>query len=129
NRDRLALRLLPLTWVLTLPALFAAPGLDAGPRQLLIVAPVLHALAWQAIDRWWNRGPKPLTASLRATATVVALGALVIAQNLAIWRSEIVPSAREDSRVLEQSFVRWGRWLRAHASPHASVASETTGAI
>jgi len=122
-----ALRLLPLAWVVLLPALFAARGLSVSPRHLLLVIPVIHWLAWRAIDGWCHRsGTAPPT---RVVAVSVVVGVLVVAQNLAIYRTSVLPEARARSVALNDSLVRWGKWLRKNAAPGTTVASFTPGAL
>ncbi len=122
-------RWLPWVWVAALPALFASRGFPVVSRHLLLVIPVLEWLAWRASERWWL-GPEP---GPRRRAQAVMLGAalaiLMIAQSLTLYATAAVPQAIAESRALEGSLVKWGRWFGRHAPPASSIASPEVGAI
>lgn len=128
GRDRGALRLLPIVWVVALPALFAARGIQAGPRQLLMVTPIAQALAWQAIDRWWTTRRRSLGGA-RIAAVGLALGAVVVAQNLIAYRTRVEPFVRSRTIEVREALLPWGRWLRTHAPASTRVASPLPGAL
>lgn len=126
--QRPMIRMLPVLWVIMLPALFAARSLGAGSRQIMLVMPVAQAVAWQAIDRWWTGAEPRARAAGRAAILAGALGALLIAQNIGVYRTRVLPTVRGTTEALRSSVLVWGPWLRAHA-PRSSVASEVTGLL
>src|SRR5262245_34840019 len=129
NPQRPMIRMLPVLWVVMLPALFAARSLGVGPRQLMLIIPVAQAIAWQAIDRWWaSAEPRSRTVG-RVTVLAGALGVLLVAQNVAVYRTRVLPTVEATTSALRSSLLVWGRWLHTHASPRASVASEITGIL
>jgi hypothetical protein len=118
--------LLPWAWLIGLPLLYALRGVPVLSRYLLPLLPILGWLAWRAADRWWaGEGP----AWPRAAAGAWLVAALVLAQNLAVWRVQVLPHVRSFSPALESSLVAWGRWLDRHAARDAVVATPDIGAI
>jgi hypothetical protein len=125
----LAQRWLPWAWLALLPALYVARGVPVLSRYLLVLLPVLAWLAWRAAEQWWL-GPRPDAArARRAGLLAVALGALVVAQNLAVYVTTVVPQVRSFTPALEQSLIRWGRWFGRHARPEAAIATPDIGAV
>ena len=114
-----AQRLLPWVWV----------------RYLLPLLPVLSWLAWRAGECWClgHEGRPGGTVGPRVARRAAVLGAtlalLVLAQNLAVYRSLVLPQVRSFSPGLQASLVPWGKWLRTHAPARASVATPDIGAI
>lgn len=126
--DRSAQRALPVVWLICLPILYAGRGTLASSRHLLLVLPVIGWWAWRLAERWWLGEGTP--GRVRATvAGGVIVTALVLAQNLALYRTTVVPSVVTSSESLEQSLVQWGKWFGAHAPPDALIASPQVGAI
>jgi hypothetical protein len=127
--DRSALRLLPLAWIVLLPALFAARGLDVSQRQLLLVVPILHWLAWWAIDRTWSGEKSEPHAWTRAAIVGAVVATIVVAQNLVAYRLELRSESRRTERAAGRALVEWGRWLRANARRTDVVATRAPGAL
>ncbi len=128
KRDRSALRSLPLLWVILLPALFAARGLQVEARHLLIVIPVAQWLVWWAIDRTWSGERNESRAWVRATLIGSIVAVLVIGQNLRAYQSEVLPDSARQQQTMKRTLIRWGRWLGAN-DPGALVATDTPGAL
>ncbi len=124
-----AQRLVPWVWVLALPALYAARGVPVISRYLLPLLPILAWLAWRAAERWWV-GDAPAPGRLRMAAVLAAtLAALVITQNVIVYRTQVLPHVRSFSPALERSLVTWGRWFARHSAPDAVIATPDIGAI
>ena len=124
-----AQRLVPWAWVLALPALFSARGVPVLSRYLLPVLPVLGWLAWRAAERWWvGEDPGPARRRL-AAVLATTLAALVLAQNLVVYRSRVLPHVQSFSPALERSLVAWGRWFDRHTAADAVIATPDIGAI
>jgi hypothetical protein len=124
-----AAALLPWAWVMGLPALYALRGVPVLSRYLLPALPVLGWLAWRAADRWWTgEGASPARAR-RAGLLAWTLALLVLAQNGAVYRTQVLPHVRSFSPALEGSLVAWGRWFDRHAAPDAVIATPDIGAI
>jgi hypothetical protein len=122
-------RMLPLVWVVGVPLLYMARGVPVLSRYLLPLLPILAWLAWRTAEQWWL-GDTPKPSSLRRAAlfgTVVAAG--VIAVNLTVYRTVVVPQVVTFSAGLEGSLVHWGKWFGEHASPQARIATPDIGAI
>lgn len=124
-----ARRLLPWAWVLGIPALYAARGVPVLSRYLVPLLPVLAWMAWRAAERWWAGEKEDPVRARRAVwlAGVVAL--VVLAQNLAVYRSTVVPHVRSFSAGMRESLIPWGRWFARHAPPDAAIAAPDIGAI
>jgi hypothetical protein len=98
-------------------------------RYLLPLLPVLAWLAWRAAEAWWvGANPDP-PRRRRARVLALALAAAVLAQNLAVYGSEVVPHVRSFSAGLERSLVLWGRWFGEHAPHDAAIAAPDIGAL
>ncbi len=124
-----ALRALPWAWIVALPALYLARGVPVLSRYLLVVLPVLGWLAWRGAERWWvGEGSAPARAR-RAAWLGLAIAALVVAQNLAVWRVKVLPAVRSFTPAFEEGPIRWGRWFERHAPPRAIIAVPDIGAI
>jgi hypothetical protein len=129
RKPRLAQEALPWLWVTALPALYVARGVAVLSRYLLILLPVLGWLAWGAAERWWmGREPTPQR-SRRAVAAGVVVCVLVLAQNLTVYRTVVVPQVNSFSGGLQQSLVRWGRWFGRYTPPDCTIATPDIGAI
>ncbi len=126
-------RLLPWAWVLLVPALYAGRGVPVLSRYLLPLLPVLGGLAWRAAESWWLGAAEPAVAAGARARRVAWLGAavaaLVLAQNLAVYRGAVVPQVRSFTAGLGRSLIPWGRWLRAHTPPATVVATPDIGAL
>ncbi len=127
--NRSACRFLPAAWVILLPALFAARGFDIASRHLLLVVPVVHWLAWWAVDRWWSGEKQEVRAWMRATWLGALLAAAVVGQNLVTYRDEVRADATRRERQVNETLVRWGRWLGTHAPPGSLLATDSPGAL
>ena len=125
-----AQRALPWAWILTLPLLYAARGVPASSRYLVMVSPVLAWLAWRAADGWWL-GLEAESKARRTQARVLGFVVLLLwaGTNLTVYRSTIVPEVVGSSASLRHSLVHWGQWFREHAAPSAVIASPEVGAI
>jgi hypothetical protein len=124
-----AQRIVPWVWVIALPVLYSARGVPVLSRYLLPLLPILAWLAWMTAERWWV-GEAPEPARVRRAALLAAtLATLVVAQNLFVYRMQVVPHVRTFSPAIERSLVTWGRWFDAHAKPDAVIATPDIGAI
>jgi hypothetical protein len=123
-----AQRMLPWVWVILVPALYVGRGVSVHSRDLLPLLPVLSWLAWRAGERWSLGDPRaPHTA--RTVLLGTALAALVLMQNLVIYRGWVLPPARSSSAGLPTRLVTWGRWLRENTPERCSVATPDIGAL
>ena len=124
-----AQRFLPWAWLLGLPALYVSRGVPVLSRYVLPLLPLLAWLAWRALDRWWI-GEQPAPARRRRGLVMAAvLGAIVLGQNLVVYRTMVMPQVRSFSPALERSLVAWGRWFHAHTPPDAVIATPDIGAL
>ena len=127
-----AQRLVPWAWLVGVPALYVARGVPVLSRYLLPLLPVLAWLAWRAAERWWigDAGAREMPArTRRATLLTVALAALVVTQNLVVYRTAVLPQVTSFTGGLERSLMRWGRWFGSHSSEGAQIAAPDIGAI
>ena len=127
-RDRSSLRILPLAWVILLPALFAARGLKVEARHLLLVIPVAQWLVWWAVDRTWSGERNEPRRWVRAAVLGGILAALVVVQNLHAYERVVLPEVARQKLAMSQTLIRWGKWLGEH-DPGALVATESPGTI
>ncbi len=126
-----AQRLLPWVWVLAVPALYVFRGVQVLSRYLLPLLPVLSWLAWRA-GECWSLGPAGASSPRAARRTVIAgaaIAALVIAQNLAVYRGAVLPQVRSFGTGLRGSLIPIGRWLRDSTPPGTAIATPDIGAI
>jgi len=124
-----AQRLLPWAWVLAVPALYLARGVPVLSRYLLPLLPVLSWLAWRAGECWALAEDAAPRAVRRTVVLGAALAALVLAQNLVVYRGAVVPQVVSFSAGLQRSLIPWGRWFRAHTPPSTLIATPDIGAI
>jgi hypothetical protein len=127
-----AQRFVPWAWLIGVPALYVARGVPVLSRYLLPLLPVLAWLAWRAADRWWigDAAPHELPARARRAAVAgFALAALVVVQELVVYRTAVLPHVTSFSTAMERSLMRWGRWFGAHSAPSAEIAAPDIGAI
>jgi hypothetical protein len=120
--------LLPVAFVVLLPALFAARGLSVGARHLLLVIPLVHWIMWWAVDRSWSGERNESHAWARATIIGVVLAAVVVTMNLAAYRRAVTSPALRREQASNRTLIHWGRWLGANARG-ALVATDTPGAL
>ncbi|MFI5370071.1 MAG: hypothetical protein ACHQ52_00840 [Candidatus Eisenbacteria bacterium] len=124
-----AQRFLPWCWVIGVPTLYVARGVTVLSRYLLLVLPVLAWLAWRGLERWWL-GDTPGPQRVRSARVAFALvGALVLAQNVAVYRAKVVPQVNSFTPALQGSLLRWGGWFRGHTPPEAVIAAPDIGAV
>jgi hypothetical protein len=125
-----AQRFIPWAWLLGLPALYAARGVPVISRYLVPLLPVLQWQAWRVIERWWI-GDDEMAPVRRRQAMVVATAIVVavLAQNLIVYRTTVLPQVRTFTPAIEGSLVKWGKWFRANSPPGASIAAPDIGAI
>jgi hypothetical protein len=127
-----AQRLVPWAWLIGVPALYVARGVPVLSRYLLPLLPVLAWLTWRAAEGWWLGEDDPASGSARAKRTVVlgfTLAALVVTQNLVVYRTTVLPQVNSFTVGLEHSLIRWGRWFSLHSEADAVIASPDIGAI
>ena len=123
-----AQRLLPWVWLVMVPALYVARGVPVRSRDLLPLLPVLSWLAWRAVECWsLEGGAKPRT--VRTVVLGTTLAALVLVQNIAVFRGVVLPQARALSTGLRGSLVPWGRWLRKNTPQRTEIATSEIGAL
>jgi hypothetical protein len=124
-----AQRFIPWAWLIGLPALYVARGVPVISRYLLPILPVLQWLAWRVVERWTLGGEEAPARRRRALVVAGAVAAAALAQNLVVYRTTVLPQVRSFTPGLEQSLVRWGRWLGAHTPEDAVIAAPDIGAI
>jgi hypothetical protein len=121
---------LPWLWITLLPALYVSRGIAVQSRYLLVVLPVMGWLAWRTAEIAWGGGGDPAARpSRRFTLLGAAIAALALLQNLALYRSTVLPEVQAASVALEQGPIAWGRWYDLHAAPDATIATSHVGAI
>jgi hypothetical protein len=54
---------------------------------------------------------------------------LLLAQNLIVYRVQVLPHVRSFSPAITNSLVAWGRWFGGHTAPDAVIATPDIGAI
>ena len=124
-----AQRWLPWAWTVMLPALYLARGVPVISRYLLVLLPVVCWLAWRAAEAWWlGNAPTPQR-SIRATWFAAVIATLVVAQNLVVFRTSVIPHVHSFSPALRHSLVRWGEWFGEHSTAQAVIATPDIGAI
>jgi hypothetical protein len=124
-----AQRFIPWAWALGLPILYVTRGVPVLSRYVVPLMPVTAWLAWRAVERWWM-GDQPTPARRRRGLVLAsALGALVLAQNLIVYRTAVLPQVRTFTPALEGSLARWGRWFHDHTPADAVIATPDIGAI
>jgi len=129
GRNRSVRAVLPWIWVIGLPLLYAVRGVPVLSRYLLPILPVLAWLTWRAADRSWVAGRPGSVSPARVTLAATLLALLVVLQNLAVYRFQVLPHVRTFSPALQSSLVAWGRWIESHTAPEALVACPDIGAI
>ena len=75
-----------------------------------------------------SRYPPPRTVR-RTLVLGVSLAALILLQNLAVYRGAVLPQVRSFSAGLQGSLVPWGRWLREHTPERSEIATPDIGAL
>lgn len=133
-----AQRLLPWAWIVAVPLLYVARGVPVLSRYLLPLLPVLSWLAWRAGECWSlaapaetaGAAPAPTPRAVRRTvALAVVLAALVLGQNLVVYRAKVMPQVSSFSAGLQQSLIPMGRWLERHTPVGSVVATPDIGAL
>src|SRR5262249_50454937 len=124
-------RLLPWVWLIAVPALYVARGVPVLSRYLLPLLPVLAWLAWRALESWALGEPAAIDAqrATRVGAIAGAIAALVLAQNLVLYRTAVVPQVRSFSAAMRHSVIPWARRLGALSAPRAVIATPDIGAF
>lgn len=123
-----AQRMLPWVWLALVPALYVARGVPVRSRDLLPLLPVLSWLAWRA-GECWSLGPSATPRRVRTMLLGTALAALVLVQNIAVFRGVVLPQVRSISTGLRESLVPWGRWLREATPERSAIATPEVGAL
>lgn len=121
--------LVPWVWIVSVPALYVARGVPVLSRYLVPLLPVLAWLAWESLERMLAGDEGPPVHARRIASVGAVLAALVVVQNVVVWRSTVLPQVRSFSPALEQSLVAWGRWFGVHAAPGEAIATPDIGAI
>lgn len=109
-------------WSIGLVALYGARGVTVYTRYLLMLLPFVVLGGFCALAPLWRRGRN-------CRAAVLALCAVIVAQNLYLDRRIILPATRNYQDSERQVNVGIGEWLRAHSDPGALVAALDIGAI
>ena len=122
-------RLLPWVWVVAVPALYVVRGVTVLSRYLLPLLPVLGWLAWRAAECWSLGAPATPRTTRRTAVVAGALAALILVQNLAVYRGVVVPQVRSFSTGLNESLIPMGRWLRENTPERSSIAAPDIGAL
>jgi hypothetical protein len=65
----------------------------------------------------------------RTVALGTALAALMLLQNLVVYRSAVLPQVRSFSAGLRGSLVPWGRWLHENTPERSVIATPDIGAL
>ena len=73
-----------------------------------------------------GHGPR---AARRAAVLGAVLATLVLAQNLLVYRSAVLPQVRTFTAGLHQSLIPWGRWLCQNTPERSSIATPDIGAL
>jgi arabinofuranosyltransferase len=123
-----AQRMLPWVWLALVPALYVARGVPVRSRDLLPLLPVLSWLAWRA-GECWSLGASATPRRVRTALLGTTIAALVLVQNLAVFRGVVLPQVRTLSAGLRGSLLPWGRWLRVNTPEHSSIATSEIGAL
>ncbi len=122
-------RMLPWVWMVALPLLYAARGIEAQSRHLLLVLPILSFLTWRAAESWWIGtepvGRRPVQAAVFGFLVFV----VVLAQNLSVYRARVLPEVLAGTARLERTLVAWGNWFGTHTQRGESIATPEIGAI
>ncbi len=127
---------LPWAWILLLPVVYVASGIDMLSRYLLLVSPVLAWLAWRGAERWWSPGAREASSAAlaaadprRAVLAAVVLAVVVVIQNGLIYEFGVLPQVRSLTLGMERSLIPMGEWFAANAPPAATIAAPNIGAI
>ena len=124
-----AQRLLPWVWVVAVPMLYVARGVPVLSRYLLPLLPVLAWLAWRALESWCLGSEGGPRRAARATVVGGLVAALVLAQNLVVYRTTVLPQVTSLSAGMRASLIPWGRWFGEHAPRGTVIATPDIGAI
>lgn len=122
-------RLLPWVWLVLMPLLYVARGVPVLSRYLLPLLPILAWQGWHMAERWWLGDPPSAARRPRAVMLSVILAAAVLAQNLFVYRTRVVPHVTSFTAGLQSSLIEWGKWFRANTPPDAVIAAPDIGAI
>ncbi len=115
-------------WILGLPLLYAARGVQVLSRYLVPVFPLLALSVWRALESWWDpAAPRTSRPVRRWLFAAVAL--LISLQNLYVYRGAVLPQVRSFTRGLQESLVPWGRWFAEHTPPTTVIATPDIGAL
>lgn len=124
-----AQRFLPWAWVFAVPLLYVMRGVPVLSRYLVPLMPILAWLTWRAVERWWG-GDRPEPRDRRGAAVLgVALAGLALVQNIAVYRSAVLPQVHTFSAGLRQSLVPLGRWFHDNTPPQTVIAAPDIGAL
>jgi len=112
------------SWAVLVPVVYAVRGLPVLSRYLLPILPLVVLYGWWALEHFrLSREGR-----FRRIVLVAALG-LSVAANVAVYRIQVVPHTSEFTAGMERTLVPWGKWLAAHTSREALVATPDIGAI
>ena len=108
----------PLGWLVALPAFYMASGVPGVTRYIVPLAPLLVAYGWRL-----------LAPRLRDGRRAVAALAVASGVGLAAYAVVIVPQARTFTAGVEATLADQGRWFKANTPPETRVAIRDIGAF
>ena len=108
----------PLGWLVALPAFYAATGVPGVTRYIVPLAPVLVAYGWRL-----------LAPHLRAAPRAAATFAVAIGVGLGAYLFVVVPQARTFTKGVEATLADQGRWFAANTPAGTRVAIRDIGAF
>jgi hypothetical protein len=125
----IAQEILPWAWMIGLPALYAARGVEVVSRYLLLVLPVVQWLAWRTAERAWLGDDPSASRRLRMTGVWLLVAGLALAQNLAVYRATVIPQVKSFTAGFQQSLMHWGKWFASNTPSQSVIATPDIGAI
>ncbi len=108
----------PLGWLVALPAFYMASGVPGVTRYIVPLAPLLVAYGWRLLAPRLRDGRRAVTALAFASGVGLAAYAVVI-----------VPQARTFTAGVEATLADQARWFKANTPPETRVAIRDIGAF